>query len=166
MMTTIECRRTDADFNQWLFFRQVAGTVTDEDGETVPGMVDEPVDLITFKTEVDTAQKALDARAAMLPELAPGYVSPADLQATYSAAIQQHLDNMARERGYDGIHTAISYRDDPNPAFAAEALALFNWRSAVWTAATAMLTEVNPSSPPTIETVLGALPPFAWPEAE
>jgi len=163
---TIQARRTDADFNQWLFFRKVAGTIVNEAGDTVPAMVDETVDLITFKAEVDTAQKALDARTAMLPELQPGYISPAALQAMYSNAIQQHLDNMARERGYDGIHTAISYRDDPNPAYAAEALALFNWRSAVWTAATAMLAAVNPASPPTIETVLGALPAFAWPEAE
>jgi len=131
-----------------------------------PGEIDTEIALIAFPAAVDSEAAALAAYEAMLPELAPGYVSPAALQAMYSNAIQQHLDNMARERGYDGIHTAISYRDDPNPAYAAEALALFNWRSAVWTAATAMLAAVNPASPPTIETVLGALPAFAWPEAE
>jgi len=163
MASAIQARRTDADFNQWLFFRTVPGTATNDDGETVPAMVEETVDVITFKADVDTPEKALAARADILPELQPGYVSPAAMQAMYSSAIQQHLDAKARERGYDGIQTAVSYRDDPNPAYAAEALALFNWRSAVWTASTAMLADVNPASPPTVEAVLAVLPAFEWP---
>ena len=143
-------RTAETSFNQWLIYR--------------PGEIDTEIALIAFPAAVDSEATALAAYQAMLPELAPGYVSLADLQAMYSNAIQQHLDNMARERGYDGIHTAISYRDDPNPAYAAEALALFNWRSAVWTGANAMLAAVNPASPPTIEAVLAGLPAFAWPE--
>lgn len=104
-------------------------------------------------SEMRTAEDmAASARAAVL--------------ALYSAAIQAHLDARARERQYDSIQTAVSYRDDPNPVFAAEGAALFNWRSAVWTAATAMLDGMGESSPPTIETVIAALPPFEWPEAE
>jgi len=157
-------RRTEETaFNQWLIYRMVPGVITNDEGETTTAMVEQQVALLALRDEVQTEGAALDAYADMLPALAPGYVSPADLQGSYSAAIQQHLDAKARERGYDGIQTAITYRDDPNPAFAAEALALFNWRSAVWTAATAMLAAVNPASPPTIEAVLAALPAFAWP---
>ncbi|WP_085025603.1 hypothetical protein [Ensifer aridi] len=100
---------------------------------------------------VTAEQKAAEARAA--------------LQAQYSAAIQAHLDAKARERQYDGIQTAITYRDDPNPQFAAEGDALFNWRSAVWTYSTAELAKVNAGerSQPSVEEFIAELPPFTWP---
>lgn len=94
--------------------------------------------------------------------------APPVTQADYSAAIQAHLDAKARERQYDGIHTAIGYRDDPNEAFAAEALALFNWRSAVWTFSSAELAKVMAGErpqPTVAEFVieLEAACPFVWP---
>ncbi len=83
----------------------------------------------------------------------------------YSRAIQAHLDAKARERQYDGIQTAITYRDDPNPQFAAEGAALFAWRSAVWTYSTAELAKVTAGerSQPTIEEFVAELPAFEWP---
>lgn len=86
----------------------------------------------------------------------------------YSIAIQAHLDAKARERQYDGIHTAIGYRDDPNANFAAEALALFNWRSAVWTFSSAELAKVAAGQrpQPTVAEFMAELEaacPFAWP---
>lgn len=93
---------------------------------------------------------------------------PPVTQADYSAAIQAHLDAIARERQYDGIHTAIGYRDDPNPSFAAEALALFNWRSAVWTFSSAELAKVTAGQRPQpslseFMTELETACPFVWP---
>ncbi|UUP19492.1 hypothetical protein NTH_03995 [Nitratireductor thuwali] len=87
--------------------------------------------------------------------------------ADFSAAIQTHLDAKARERQYDNIHTAIGYRGDPNPVFDAEADALFAWRSAVWTYATAELAKVQAGerSVPTIGDFVAELPAFAWPES-
>ncbi|QWY83583.1 hypothetical protein [Rhizobium phage RHph_X2_26] len=84
---------------------------------------------------------------------------------TYSAAIQGRLDAKAQERHYDGIQSAISYRDDPNPAFAAEAAALFQWRSAVWTHATAEFEKVvsGAREQPTIEAFIAELPELVWP---
>lgn len=99
---------------------------------------------------VTAEQKAARARRALLD--------------AYSAAIQNHLDATAQERLYDSIQSAVSYRDDPNPVFAAEATALFTWRSAVWTAATAMLDGMGEGEPPSIESVIAALPAFEWPE--
>ncbi|KSV72954.1 hypothetical protein N182_28940 [Sinorhizobium sp. GL2] len=89
-------------------------------------------------------------------------------QADYSLAIQMFLDGKARERQYDGIHTAIGYRDDPNPNFAAEALELFIWRSAVWTYSSAELAKVTAGErpQPTVAefmTELEAACPFVWP---
>ncbi|OCP05267.1 hypothetical protein BC374_16385 [Ensifer sp. LC13] len=94
--------------------------------------------------------------------------APPVTQADYSAAIQAHLDAKARERQYDGIHTAIGYRDDPNPNFAAEATALFAWRSAVWTFSSAELAKVMAGErpQPTVAEFMGELEaacPFVWP---
>lgn len=84
----------------------------------------------------------------------------------YSGAIQAHLEVKAAERHYDSIQSAVSYRDDPNPQFAAEAEALFVWRSAVWTYATAELDKVTAGlrTQPGIEEFVGELPAFVWPE--
>lgn len=100
---------------------------------------------------ITAEQKAEEARAA--------------LQAQYSAAIQAHLDATARERQYDGIQTAITYRNDPNPRFAAEGEAMFNWRSAVWTYSTAELAKVLAGErvEPSVEEFLAELPVFVWP---
>lgn len=89
----------------------------------------------------------------------------ATLTDRFSAAIQGHLDEKARERRYDSMQTAVSYRGDPNPAFAAEGAALFNWRSAVWTYALTELTKVNAGlrEIPTASEFVSELPAFSWP---
>lgn len=92
----------------------------------------------------------------------------AALQGQFSSAIQSHLDAKASQRRYDSIHTAISYRDDPNPKFAAEAAALFAWRSAVWTYATGELDKVVTGERviPAVKEFLSELPELVWPSAD
>ncbi|MBD9509984.1 hypothetical protein IB265_24725 [Ensifer sp. ENS10] len=92
----------------------------------------------------------------------------ATLRTAFTAAIQRHLDTKANERHYDNIHTAIGYRDDPNEGFAAEAEALFVWRSAVWTFSTSELAKVLAAQRirPSVEEFLielDAACPFVWP---
>ncbi|OOG74049.1 hypothetical protein B0E45_06220 [Sinorhizobium sp. A49] len=86
-------------------------------------------------------------------------------QADYSKAIQAHMDAKARERQYDGIQTAITYRDDPNLQFAAEGEALFAWRSMVWTYSTAELQKVmaGEREQPSVAEFIAELPAFIWP---
>lgn len=52
-------------------------------------------------------------------------------------AVQKYIDSFAKDeaanRNYDSVQSAISYLNDPNPVFAAEAEAFRNFRSAVWT---------------------------------
>lgn len=103
---------------------------------------------------ITAEQKAAEATAA--------------LQAVFTIAIQRHLDAKANERYYDNIHTAIGYRDDPNPSFAVEAEALFVWRSAVWTYSTSELAKVlvGERARPSVEDFLVELDtacPFVWP---
>lgn len=84
----------------------------------------------------------------------------------YADAIQRHLDATASQRRYDNIQTAVTYRDDPNPVYAAEANALFTWRSNVWTYALAELEKVKTGqrAQPTIPELIAELPAFAWPQ--
>jgi hypothetical protein len=49
-------------------------------------------------------------------------------------AVQKRIDEQARAWGYDDIKSAATYADDPDAQFAAEGLALRNWRSATWAA--------------------------------
>lgn len=93
---------------------------------------------------------------------------PAPTEAGYGGAVQAMLDGKARERSYDSIATAVSYRDDPNATYAAEGTALFNWRSAVWTyvyqqlAAVQAGTRAQPAVADFV-TEVGMQCPFEWP---
>lgn len=86
----------------------------------------------------------------------------------YSSSIQGLLDARARERGYDSVLAAVTYLDDPNPAYAAEAVALKAWRSAVWTYALAALAAVQAGerAAPSVEGFIAEIAagcPFGWP---
>lgn len=83
----------------------------------------------------------------------------------YSSAIARHLDATARLRQYDGILSAMTYRGDANPVFAAEAEALFAWRSAVWTYALAELAKVenDERGVPSVADLIAELPSMEWP---
>ena len=132
-----------------------------------------PSDAVPVSAEQHSALMAAQAAGATITPGADGHPiavphpapTPADLAAQGAAIVQAHLDATARLRRYDSIQTAVSYRGDPNPAFAAEALALSDWRSAVWTTALALLAEVEAGSQPvpTPEALIAALPPMVWP---
>lgn len=105
------------------------------------------------------------ADSGLSPDAPP---PPAPDAAAFARVVQGLLDARARERGYDSMLAAVSYLDDPNPVFAAEAAALKAWRSAVWTIATGALVEVEagtreaPSLDGLLAEIAGACP-FAWP---
>lgn len=56
-----------------------------------------------------------------------------DVIKSITASLQYHLDEKAREYGYDNIYTAISYADEPSvPKFQMEGKAFREWRSLFW----------------------------------
>lgn len=101
---------------------------------------------------VSAADKAATERASMIADI--------------GRAVGRHLDAVVAERQYDSIDTAVSYRGDPNPIFAAEGQAAFAWRSAVWTRTVAALAEAgdDPARLPAVEDFIAALPAIAWPD--
>lgn len=93
--------------------------------------------------------------------------TPADIKEELTSAVQKYMDNKARERGYDDILKAVSYRGDAvNETFAKEAEACFVWRSAVWTKCYAILAEIEADlrGIPTVEELIAELPKLVWPD--
>jgi hypothetical protein len=91
--------------------------------------------------------------------------TPEQIQAELTNAVQRHLDDTARTRGYDGILSACSYATDTNPPFALEAQACVDWRSAVWLTSYALMAEVQSGQRPipTVEELIALLPQITWP---
>lgn len=95
----------------------------------------------------------------------PGPSSQA-IEALLSSAIQQRLDAFARQRSYDGILSACTYVMSGLAKFKAEAQACVNLRDATWSAAYAILAEVQAGTrpmPTSIADIEADLPALTWP---
>lgn len=82
----------------------------------------------------------------------------------YESAVEQYLDTVAQEHGYNSIYTAISYVTSSDPKWSAEGAALRDWRDAVWAHVFAMYVDVeNGVMPiPELQTVLDGLPEYTF----
>lgn len=83
----------------------------------------------------------------------------------YTLALQEHIEAVARARGYDGALALASYKDSTQAGWAAEASVFIAWRDAVWLAAYATMAAVQggQQAAPTIEGLIGGLPQVVWP---
>jgi hypothetical protein len=57
--------------------------------------------------------------------------------------LRVHLNDVANSYQYDSITSMTDYRDDPNPKFNLEGWAAFNWRSACYTLADKVITDIK-----------------------
>ncbi|WP_052190901.1 hypothetical protein [Chitinibacter sp. ZOR0017] len=79
----------------------------------------------------------------------------------YSRAVQERLDSVAVEHGYDDIKTAVSYAEEPAvPKFQHDGKAFRAWRSLVWAYVYEQLDLVlsGKRQKPTVEQLLIELP--------
>ena len=86
----------------------------------------------------------------------------------YENAIQNLVDNTARERQFrDGV-TIASYTASTKPKWAAEAQAFVAWRDNVWSYAYGELVKVQAGQreQPTVEQFLDEIARIAWPAVE
>lgn len=103
---------------------------------------------MSFSMTVKTAeQRQADAVAA--------------LTARVAAAIDSHVEGLARACGYNSAAHLASYASSTVPAWAAEAQAFVAWRDRVWIAAFAHQAAVEAGqADATVDAALAALP--AW----
>ena len=85
--------------------------------------------------------------------------------AQYTAAVQKHLDDFARTRGYDGILSACTYATSTVPKFKAEGQYAVEARDATWAKCYEVLAAVEAGSRPmpTLDELLAELPVLKWP---
>ena len=92
--------------------------------------------------------------------------SLADLQAMFTAAIQEYMDSFFRQRNYDGVLSAATYATSTNAKFAAEGQYAVEMRDAIWAKGYAIMDAVlaGEREIPSIEEVLAELPELVWPD--
>lgn len=78
--------------------------------------------------------------------------------------VQERLDAFAQTRGYDDMHSLVTYATDPDPVFAAEGQRGVNLRSATWAAMRQIELQVAAGQRvvESIEDVEGELPALTW----
>lgn len=99
------------------------------------------------------------------PPPAPPAPTPEQQITAVVAKVQQHLDAVAKARGYDDIKSAATYADEPAVAkFQTEGQALRAWRSLVWAYCYQELEKVkNALRPaPTAADFINELPAAPW----
>jgi hypothetical protein len=84
---------------------------------------------------------------------------------SYTAAIQTHIDDIAKTKGYDSILSACTYATSKIAKFKAEGQACVNYRDAVWSTSYQVLADVEAGTRtmPTIEALIAELPAIVWP---
>lgn len=82
----------------------------------------------------------------------------------YKAAFDAHLDSVARQKLYDDRLSIVTWVDDANPTYAAEAAAFKDWRSKANTSMFAQLAAVQAGGvAPTIAEFIAELQVIIWP---
>ena len=135
------------------------GTVTrNSDGQVVaPCQSSEDPDFMAYLDWVAAGNQPAETQDAG--------ASIAALVASYTAAIQAHLDATAQARNYDGILSLASYVTSKNATFAAEGQAGVGFRDACWAYAYQLLADVEGGkrAMPTVAELLAELPVMVWP---
>jgi hypothetical protein len=110
-----------------------------------------------------TEQMAVHAYIAALTPPAP-VLNLVAAEAALSDAVQNHLDEAARSRGYGNMLSLCSYRGSTVPKFAAEAIAALAWRDAVWAHCYQALADFKAGNrtAPTAAELIAELPPLVW----
>ncbi len=85
----------------------------------------------------------------------------AELVKKLTDAVQQHMEGVAREHGYDNLLSACSYAAVAN-AFQAESQAFIEWRSECWTTCHAVMADAEAGNiaVPTESELVAMLPVF------
>jgi len=86
-------------------------------------------------------------------------------QSAYEAAIEDHIDSIAKSRGYSSGVSLSRYGFSTIPQWKAEADAFNAWLDAVWSFSIASLADVveGREQPPALDKFIASLPVIRWP---
>lgn len=94
----------------------------------------------------------------------PPEPTPEEIVRGYENAVQEHLDSIARSRGYDNTYTCLSYLSSTDSTWNREAHAFNIWRDQVWRRCHEVLDSVTAGTipPPSVDELLTMLPAIDW----
>lgn len=117
-----------------------------------------------YITEVDNIHVITGISNGMPTDESPPQTE-AEIIASLTAAVQEHLDSTAQQRNYDGILSLCSYATSLDPVFHAEGQACVEWRDACWRTSYQMMADVKAGLRPIPTTVelVAELPTMVWP---
>lgn len=156
-----------ADTNKW---GDVSVATIDDDGlvhRTVV-MAEDDVAAVASRNNwgVEITDAVIAARGAVENPM-PRPIEPTMpvTEADFAAAIQRHIDNKARLRGYGDGYGIASYVTSTVPSWALEAQTFVAWRDAVWIYAYGEMAKVQAGkrAQPTIPALVAELPAIVWP---
>ena len=123
------------------------------------------IDSQTFENMLPAGSvRITDAEAAAI-RAAQNVLTPAQIDASFTASIQQRLDDFARTRNYDNILSACTYATSTVAKFKAEGQYAVEARDATWTKCYEVLAAVEGGTRPmpTMEELIAELPVLTWP---
>lgn len=127
-------------------------------------------EVFAYETEEERLQWGAEDLVAMTAAEVEAHLNPQptseQVQAQFTAAIQQRLDAFAQTRNYDGILSACTYATSTVPKFQAEGQACVNLRDATWSAAYNILAQVQAGTRPMPQSIVDIesdLPSLVWP---
>lgn len=94
----------------------------------------------------------------------PEEPTPEEIKTLVVSAVQNHLDEISRTRGYDGILSLCTYANSTIDKFRLEGQAGVNWRDSCWSFCYQLMDDVanGRRTLPTINEVLSELPNIEW----
>lgn len=123
--------------------------ITDQQFQDI---LDHKYGISAFKISAGSLVSDADAIAALDKEVFVNAIS---------SKVQATLDEAAQQAGYDSIHTAVTYADEPaSSLFQAEGQSFRSWRSQCWEYCYGLLDQHNKGliPTPTIDEVIAGLP--------
>lgn len=87
-----------------------------------------------------------------------------EIQQNMTDFVQNYMDSVVHERGYDNIHTAVTYSNSTDETFRNEGLAALAWRDAVWRTCYNLLDQIKAGEReiPSTDELLEILPRLEW----
>ncbi len=151
--------------NKTLFLRENMTETTNEEGDTLYNYEEYRMEM---RTRPNIEQYVADNFDALI--LKAKLVEISQVKATLEKAIDQHIDKVAKDKGYGRVDVSpsaacLGYASYTNQ-YQAEAVAYGEWIASLWPVVHQIMADVQAGTRdvPTTEQLIAELPAMVWPE--